>query len=382
MAELGLCSRREAEALIAQGGVMVDDIRVEQPGHKIESGQTLCLTDAAATIIAEKFTAVLNKPVGYVSAQPEADQTPAVRLLTKKNAQDGAAGPHPEMRLAPLGRLDMDSHGLLILSEDGVLAKAIIGPQHNLDKEYIVKVDGKVTPGRLTLLRNGLSLDDRRLKPAIVTEDGPQTLRFILKEGRKRQIRRMCDLVGLKVVDLQRIRIGTLDLDDLREGQWRILSSDERKALISASHTPKARKKVAIDARPRAPAKARRAPRKPRAGATQLTMGKPENTRSPDRSKGQFAAQDNDRERPEYRGGPKMSAEPRANKPPSRSFTKTRSTERDAKPSKSGNGAPSRSQKNNGGQRKAPPASFAKTGDGRRAKKPYNRGKPSRPRRD
>lgn len=280
MAELGLCSRREADALIVQGGVMVDELQVTQPGQKIETGQTLTLSADTASAIAQKFTAILNKPIGYVSAQPEADQIPAVRLLTRANAADRAKGPHPNMRLAPLGRLDMDSRGLLILSEDGVLAKAIIGPHHSLDKEYIVTVKGDINAGRLTLLRNGLSLDGRRLKPAQITHEGDQTLRFILKEGRKRQIRRMCALVGLHVVDLRRLRIGPLQLDDLPEGQWRIMTSDERKALISASLTPQKGQKVAREDRPRAPAKARRAPRKPHKDAAALTHSKAETKRS------------------------------------------------------------------------------------------------------
>lgn len=235
MAELGLCSRREAEALIAQGGVLVNEFTIDQPGHKIEPGQTLTLTEAAERAIVGKFTAVLNKPVGYVSAQPDKGQVPAARLLTDKNAAAGDAAPSRNASLAPLGRLDQDSRGLLLLSEDGVLAKAIIGPQHALEKEYLVKVTGKITEGRLMLLRNGLVLDKRKLKPAKVTVEEDQTLRFILKEGRKRQIRRMCDLVGLKVVDLFRLRIGPLHLGDLAEGHWRSLSDKERATLIAAS---------------------------------------------------------------------------------------------------------------------------------------------------
>ncbi|MEM9571030.1 MAG: pseudouridine synthase [Pseudomonadota bacterium] len=242
MAELGLCSRREAEALIESGGVFVDDVQVERPGHKIEPGQTLKLGDRAQRAIASKFTAVLNKPVDYVSAQPEEDQVPAVRLLKTANATDGTRGPAKHASLAPLGRLDQDSHGLLLLSDDGVLAKAIIGPQHNLEKEYLVEVHGEITNGRLTLLRNGLSLDERRLKPAKVTREDGQVLRFILKEGRKRQIRRMCDLVGLRVVDLQRIRIGPLELGDLSEGKWRLLRPKERAALIAASLPPRTKR--------------------------------------------------------------------------------------------------------------------------------------------
>lgn len=249
MAELGLCSRREAEALIEAGGVLVDGEVVERPGHKIEPGQTLKLDDRAQRAIASKFTAVLNKPVDYVSAQPEGEQVPAVRLLKSENAVDGTRGPAKNASLAPLGRLDQDSHGLLLLSDDGVLAKAIIGPQHSLEKEYIVTVKGELKQGRLTLLRSGLSLDNRRLKPAKVTIEEGQTLRFVLKEGRKRQIRRMCELVGLEVVDLQRIRIGPLELGDLELGKWRALKAKERAALIAASLPPRT-KRLTDDGKP------------------------------------------------------------------------------------------------------------------------------------
>lgn len=250
MAELGLCSRREAEALIEAGGVLVDGEVVERPGHKIEPGQTLKLDDRAERAIASKFTAVLNKPVDYVSAQPEGDQVPAVRLLKTANAVDGARGPSKQASLAPLGRLDQDSHGLLLLSDDGVLAKAIIGPQHSLEKEYLVTVKGELKPGRLTLLRSGLSLDNRRLKPAKVTHEHGQTLRFVLKEGRKRQIRRMCELVGLEVIDLQRIRIGPLELGDLELGKWRALKARERAALIAASLPPRTKRLTDSDGKP------------------------------------------------------------------------------------------------------------------------------------
>lgn len=126
----------------------------------------------------------------------------------------------------------MDSRGLLILSEDGVVAKAVIGPESQLDKEYVVTVRGEITDRKLGLLRHGLELDGRKLKPARVTRLEGQTLVFILKEGRNRQIRRMCELVELEVTDLFRIRIGPLQLGKLPEGMWRPLTGEERAALI------------------------------------------------------------------------------------------------------------------------------------------------------
>ncbi|WP_084397687.1 pseudouridine synthase [Henriciella aquimarina] len=236
MAQLGLCSRREAEGLIAKGEVKVNGETVTEPGHKISPGETLVLGQAGAKALDDQLTAVLHKPVGYVSAQPEAGQTPAARLVTKANLVGKAPKlPGGKTLLAPLGRLDMDSRGLLLLSEDGVLAKALIGPSSGLEKEYLVTVQGQVTPQALSQLRHGLSLDGRRLKPAKVETIGAGRLRFRLKEGRNRQIRRMCELVGLLVIDLHRVRIGPLELGSLPEGKWRALTSEERASLISAS---------------------------------------------------------------------------------------------------------------------------------------------------
>jgi 23S rRNA pseudouridine2604 synthase len=179
---------------------------------------------------------MVNKPANFVSAQPEGDQIPAARLLTRANLVGPPRNmPTKQTSLAPLGRLDQDSRGLLLLSEDGVLAKAVIGDQSKLDKEYLVAVLGEVSEKKLALLRHGLQLDGRRLKPAKVSIAEPQRLRFILNEGRNRQIRRMCELVDLEVVDLLRIRIGPLELGDLSEGKWRTLSEQERDKLIEAS---------------------------------------------------------------------------------------------------------------------------------------------------
>jgi 23S rRNA pseudouridine2604 synthase len=239
LAQSGVCSRREAEALIAQGLVSIDGETVEDAGRKILPGQTLTLAESGAARLESSLSVLLNKPVGIVSAQPEGKQVPAARLLTSERLWGGAGeAPGRDASLAPLGRLDQDSHGLLILSEDGVLAKALVGPQSDLEKEYLVRVSGPLDDARIGRLRHGLALDGRQLRPAKVTQVEPQRLRFILKEGRNRQIRRMCELVGLEVTDLYRLRIGPLKLGMLPEGRWRPLSQDERLALIAASHRP------------------------------------------------------------------------------------------------------------------------------------------------
>jgi 23S rRNA pseudouridine2604 synthase len=235
LAQNGVCSRREAEGLIAQGLVSIDGEQVEDVGRKILPGQTLVLSDGASTILETAQTIMFNKPVGVVSSQPEDDQIPAVRLIGRDSLWGEAdVIPGRDSRLAPVGRLDMDSHGLLLMSEDGVVAKAVIGPASDLEKEYRVRVTGEVTARKLALLRHGLELDGRQLRPAEVTVTRSHELKFILKEGRNRQIRRMCDLVELHVMDLFRYRVGPLLLGDLPEGRWRPITAQERAALIAA----------------------------------------------------------------------------------------------------------------------------------------------------
>src|SRR5215469_3456288 len=235
LAQSGVCSRREAEALIAEGLVSIDGETVTDPGRKILPGQTLVLADKAERKLEGQVSILLHKPRGIVSAQPEPGQTPAARLLTRERLW-GPPAPVPaaDASLPPVGRLDMDSRGLLILSQDGVLAKALIGPASALEKEYRVFVMGEINEAKLELLRHGLELDGRKLRPAEVEVIADQRLRFLLREGRNRQIRRMCELVELKVVDLFRVRVGGLTLGEMPEGRWRPLTADERATLIGA----------------------------------------------------------------------------------------------------------------------------------------------------
>jgi 23S rRNA pseudouridine2604 synthase len=232
LGQTGVCSRREADALIADGLVSVDGEVVSDAGRKLEPGQTLTLSDRATAQLAEGVTIVMHKPMGYVSGQPEPNKLPAVRLVTDNNRVGEGVTPADEVSLPPIGRLDEDSRGLLLLSSDGVVAKAVIGPESDLDKEYLVRVTGDITEKKLKILRHGLMLDGRQLKPAYVSRMESFRLKFILREGRNRQIRRMCEMVDLEVVDLIRVRIGPLKLDNLPEGKWRLLTPEERAALV------------------------------------------------------------------------------------------------------------------------------------------------------
>jgi 23S rRNA pseudouridine2604 synthase len=230
MAQRGLCSRREADAFIERGLVLVNGIVVDQLGTKVPPDVEIALAPQAVQRQNKLISIILNKPVGYVSAQPEPGYVPAIKLLTAEN-QFGHARerlrPEHLKGLAVAGRLDIDSQGLLLFTQDGRLAKKVIGEDSRADKEYLVRVTGELPADGLRSLRHGLELDGRPLKPARVEWVNEDQLRFVLREGRKRQIRRMCDLVGLKVVGLKRVRIGKIKLGNLPEGKWRFLESDE-----------------------------------------------------------------------------------------------------------------------------------------------------------
>jgi len=225
---------------------------------------------------ANQVTILLNKPLGIVSGQAEDGHEPAIKLIQPQNrwAEDNARfffhGSQLKS-LVPAGRLDIDSTGLLVLTQDGRVARQLIGEDSCVEKEYLVRVayTGVANPGaansaaatypglpgrskpqqlirlddddpitsdvqsvfpadKLQLLRHGLRLDDQPLKPAKVEWQNPEQLRFVLTEGKKRQIRRMCELVGLKVVGLKRVRVGRVMLGNLPVGQWRYLQPHEK----------------------------------------------------------------------------------------------------------------------------------------------------------
>ena len=241
MAKLGLCSRREADEWIAQGWVRVNG-RVAAVGMQVGEQDRIDIDRRASGQQADLVTVLINKPVGYVSGQAEDGYQPAVVLVEGRNHWRGDTSgqrfqPSHRKGLAPAGRLDIDSIGLLVLTQDGRIARQLIGNDSQMQKEYLVRVslDGEgrdVQPrfpaAQLARLRHGLSLDGQRLQPAQVQWQNPEQLRFVLVEGKKRQLRRMCELVGLQVVGLKRIRIGDVKLGNLPVGQWRYLRPDER----------------------------------------------------------------------------------------------------------------------------------------------------------
>lgn len=230
MAQRGICSRREADTFIEQGLVMVDGQIINQLGTKVSPDSEIKLSPKASKQQNNLVTILLHKPIGYVSAQPEDNYQPAIKLITRAN-QFGESRlrlqPAHLKGLAVAGRLDIDSQGLLLFTQDGRIAKKIIGDNGKVEKEYIVRVEGLLPDNRLQLLRRGLELDGKPLKPAKVEWINDDQLRFVLTEGKKRQIRRMCELVGLRITGLKRVRIGKIRLGNLPEGKWRFLEAGE-----------------------------------------------------------------------------------------------------------------------------------------------------------
>lgn len=233
MAELGLCSRREADDWIVNGWVKVDGVVMNTLGTRIDPNANIEISKQAQQYQAEIVTILLNKPIGYVSGQAEDGYQPAIVLVHPDNQWSDDPTKTVFQRthlqgLAPAGRLDIDSTGLLVLTQDGRVARHLIGEDSSVEKEYLVRVEGELSERNLKLLNLGLSLDGVTLKPAKVSWQNEDQLRFVLREGRKRQIRRMCELVGLTVVGLKRIRIGSVTLGQLPVGTWRYLRPDER----------------------------------------------------------------------------------------------------------------------------------------------------------
>ena len=277
MAEMGLASRREADDWIAKGWVKVNG-KVAEMGMQVTPEVRIDIDKQAQSQQANQVTILLNKPIGIVSGQAEDGHQPAITLIQPQNrwVDDNARfffhGSQLKS-LVPAGRLDIDSTGLLVLTQDGRVARQLIGEDAVMEKEYLVRVvytgaenldaatsaaatyGGRPAAGagkptqlsriddddpvstdvqsvfpldQLKRLRHGLSLDGQALKPAKVEWQNPEQLRFVLTEGKKRQIRRMCELVGLKVVGLKRVRVGKVMLGNLPVGQWRYLAPHER----------------------------------------------------------------------------------------------------------------------------------------------------------
>ncbi|MGQ9493512.1 MAG: pseudouridine synthase [Anaerolineae bacterium] len=229
LARAGVASRRTCEELITAGRVKVNGETVSRPGSKVDPERDCIEVDGKLVTVPREYTyLMLNKPVGYVCTLRDPQRRPTIMDLIPLRK-----------RLYPVGRLDMASEGLVLLTDDGDLTQRLTHPKFEHEKEYHVLVEGEPEPHALQRLRKGIALEDGLTWPADVTVQGHDSggtwLRFVIHEGRKRQLRRMCEAVGHPVRRLIRVRIGPLHLGDLPPGQYRTLTEEERTVLRKAA---------------------------------------------------------------------------------------------------------------------------------------------------
>jgi 23S rRNA pseudouridine2604 synthase len=231
LSQQGICSRREADLYIERGWVYVDGKCIDVLGTKVSPYSSISLKKELEQMQSNKVTILLNKPLGYVSCLPEKGYEPAITLITPENHFSSRSShillPAHLEKLSVAGRLDINSKGLLVFTQCGAVAKQLIGEDSGVEKEYFVRVSDYLTKEDCQWLEHGLELDGKPLKRAKVKKLSETTFTIILKEGKKRQIRRMCELLRLTALELKRIRIGKIELGNLPLGCWRYLRSDE-----------------------------------------------------------------------------------------------------------------------------------------------------------
>ncbi|MGZ4203116.1 MAG: pseudouridine synthase [Thermoleophilaceae bacterium] len=224
LAHAGVASRRGAERVIAEGRVSVAGKVVTDPARDVDESSGVAL-DGKALAPEPREVYALNKPRGVVStARDTHGRRTVVELVPSRR------------RLYPVGRLDADTSGLILLTNDGELANQLTHPRYEVDKTYRARVEpAPVAEGALRQLREGVELDDGRTAPAKVRQVEPGLLEIVLREGRKRQVRRMCEAVGHRVLELERTAFGPLRLEKLPEGEFRPLSPAEVERLRKAA---------------------------------------------------------------------------------------------------------------------------------------------------
>jgi 23S rRNA pseudouridine2605 synthase len=224
LARIGYGSRRACEELIVAGRVTIEGRRAEL-GDRVDIATARVAVDGVPVPLAPDLVHyLLNKPPGVITTADDPQGRPTVLGLVP-----------PQPRVFPVGRLDAQTEGLLVLTNDGELAQLLAHPSHGVPKEYVAEVEGVPSPGAMRRLRNGVELDDGLTAPAIVGSVSPGVLRIVIHEGRNRQVRRMCEAVGHPVRRLVRTRIGPISDRGLRPGKWRPLRADEVRALATAA---------------------------------------------------------------------------------------------------------------------------------------------------
>jgi 23S rRNA pseudouridine2605 synthase len=225
LARAGVASRRRCEELIEEGRVEINGVVVEL-GARVDVEHDIVTVDGAFVPLApDAVYYLLNKPSGHVTTAHDPQGRPTVVELVPA-----------EPRVVPVGRLDLDTEGLLLLTNDGELTHRLTHPSFGVEKEYLAEVEGTPSRAALRRLREGVELDDGLTAPAKVSLAPPNVLRLVIHEGRNRQVRRMCSAVGHPVRRLVRVRIGPLAIGTLAPGTWRALDGAEVRALAAASH--------------------------------------------------------------------------------------------------------------------------------------------------
>ena len=218
IAQAGICSRREAENLILAGRVTVDGKIITELGAKAESNQKICVDGKPLTFDTEKIYVLLNKPRGYVSTVKDERGRRTVLELLGENFKE---------RVYPVGRLDLNSEGLILLTNDGDLTNALIHPRFEVQKTYRAKISGDITEEKLDRLRAGIELDDGLTAPAKIYRLDKDLIEVTIHEGRNRQVRRMFAAIGCDVKRLRRIKFACLTLEGLKVGKFRELTAEE-----------------------------------------------------------------------------------------------------------------------------------------------------------
>lgn len=217
IANAGICSRRKADEYIMYGKVKVNGEVISSLGIDIDENKDIVeVEDVVVKLEEEKIYLMLNKPIGYVTTMDEQYDRPSVIDLINEN-----------VRVYPIGRLDMYTEGLLLLTNDGEFANKMMHPKNKIRKTYIARVTGKITEEKINNLKDGVEIDEYLTAPAEVYKVSENELKIIIAEGKNRQIRKMCETQDLKVVLLRRVKVGNLELGNLKLGKYRRLSLDE-----------------------------------------------------------------------------------------------------------------------------------------------------------
>ncbi len=227
IAHAGICSRRKAEEYIAAGRVAVDGQLVTKPGLKVDPDQVSITVDGKPVSLEEKVYILLNKPVGYVTTMADPQGRPIVSDLL----------PEIKHRLFPVGRLDLDSEGALLMTNDGALTNKVLHPRYEINKTYEATVRNFPNRAALQRLEQGIIIDNQKTWPAklqiLYRKKGTTTIEIIIHEGKKRQVRKMFQAIGHYVVKLKRTAYGGLKLGTLESGKYRFLSKNDIKMLFS-----------------------------------------------------------------------------------------------------------------------------------------------------